>query len=593
MKVSLRVLDGPLAGQEFPFDLREGVEVRIGRDPTACRLVLPPEYETVSRQHCVLRSVLGRVRLRVNKENPVFVSGVQAWDDSVVHDGDELRLGASGPRLAVRMAASTVAGDLRSTVFTLGHLPPEQALQVEAQRTAEQVRGYRRQLWTGAAVLGAAAGIGLFLALEARAETGRLIATTLSAEQRQSVLELVTRAAEPKGDLAGVVRTASPSVYCVIDVQNGSARHIGTGWVLDREAGWIATNSHVAAEFVAGRTFLRSVGRDAEDIPVVAAREHPGYARYERLCEQYAGALNLGAGANSKTVVACDVALLEVDPAHRARLAPALPVLTERELAEVGPGMGVASVGFPAEGLAFNVDRPQSRAHIGHVIAVSDFFLAPASTTGAQLVHTDLPVNGGASGSPVLDERGRVLAIINAGTFTLGMEGRRIPIAGTTYAQRIDLLQEVLHDDPAPQTAREQRWETAFQAMAENAKKDLEQVLTEQFRTTVAGKRTDVRVEVAVRDRADLAWDGVLSRSEFSYRVPEAGHYLFCAMSEDMEDIDAVALLPNGARQIDNAADWYPCIVVEAKKDDAVQFIVLRNADKPVVATILVLRANV
>jgi hypothetical protein len=207
-------------------------------------------------------------------------------------------------------------------------------------------------------------------------------------------------------------------------------------------------------------------------------------------------------------------------------------------------------------------------------------------------VHLDLPVTGGASGSPVLDEQGRVLGIINAGSFTLGMEGRRIPIAGTTYAQRIDLLLELLRDDPAPQAARERAWELAFVAMVDNARKGLEQVLTERFRRSVAVGDETVPVEVVVRQRSDLEWDGRMAKCEFAYEVPKSGRYLFCAMSEDMEDIDAVALLPGGGRGVDNAADWYPCVVLAAEKDDTVNFIVLRNANKPVAATIIVLRAG-
>jgi len=593
MKVTLRVLDGSLAERQFEFDLEEGTEVRIGRDPARCRFVLPPDYPTVSRQHCVLRSVLGRVRLRVNKENPVLVDGAHAWDDSIVRDGSELRLGAEGPRLEVTVRDADAAVGLNSTIFRSGFVPVEQVVQEEAHRTAQELRGHTRKIWFAAIVLGAAAGIGLLLAIEARAETGKLVATTLNAEQRRSVLDMVVRSSLPKADLGEVVRAASPSIYCVIDRDGDRTRPVGTAWVLDREAGWIATNSHVAEEFIAGRTFLRSLGREQEDVPVASSRLHPGYHRYAELCGKYAEALMLGGGASSKTVVACDVALLQVAAEHRARLAADLPVLGGEEFEAIGAGRPCASVGFPAEGLAFNVDRPQSRSHIGHVIAVSDFFLAPSAQATAQLVHTDLPVNGGASGSPVLDDRGRVIGMINAGSFTLGMEGRRIPIAGTTYAQRIDILMELVRDDPAPQAMREQGWETAFLAMAENARKGLEQVLSERFRRAVSTDRGDVKVDVLVRERSQLVWDGTIAKSELAFVAPSSARYLFCAMSEDMEDIDAIALLPDGGRRIDNAVDWYPCVVVDAKKDDKVDFIVLRNVDKQVAATILVLRADV
>ncbi|HEX6812783.1 MAG TPA: trypsin-like peptidase domain-containing protein [Planctomycetota bacterium] len=600
MIVILRVLDGPLSGRDFEFDLQEGAEVRIGRDPARCRLVLPADYASVSRQHCVLRAVLGRVRLQINKENPVFVGSRQGWDDSVVQNGSELRLGANGPRLLMSIRDPDAADGPRSTVVVgRGYVPLEQDMQEQTQRllaqterTAQELRGHRKKIWLTAAVLASAAGIGLWLSIETRQVAGTLMATNFSEEQRASVLELVKRSSRPVPDLGAVVRTATASIYCVMRREGETWRHVGTAWVLDREAGQVATNSHVAAEFAAGRTFLRAQGGESADVPVASVRMHPGYQRYTELCGKYGEALRIEGGSASKTVAACDVALLQVAEEHRAALAPALPVLGSDDLEKVGTGMPCASAGFPAEGLAFNVDRPQSRSHIGHVIAVTDFFMAPSQPASAQLVHTDLPVTGGASGSPVLDQHGRVFGIINAGSFTLGMEGRRIPIAGTTYAQRIDLLGELVLDEVAKQTSRELTWQTAFTAMVANARKGLEQVLIERFRTHVAPDRKDLAVEVAVREHTALAWDGRVCRSEFSYVVPAKARFLFCAMSEDMEDIDAVTLLPDGTRRVDNAPDWYPCVDVVASENDVIRFVVLREVNKPVSVSILVLQAG-
>lgn len=592
MKVSLRVLDGSLAGQEFTFELQDGSEVRIGRDPAKCRMVLPAEYASVSRQHCVLRSVLGRVRLRVNKENPVYIGEAQGWDDSVVKSGSQIRLGPGGPRLLMTVADNETAG-LNSTVLSgAGYVPLEQVVQEESKRTADELRGHRKKVWIAAVAVAGAAGVGILLALDARAATGRLVAATFSEEQRKAVLAYVARPPEPKVDLGAVVRAATPSIYCVVEREEAVSRPVGTAWVLDRDNGLVATNSHVAEEWKDGRTFLRSVGRSGEDIPVASSRLHPGYERFAELCNKYSDALMLGGGASSKTVVACDVALLVVAPEHRARLAPSLPIVDGADLAQVGSGRPCASVGFPAEGLAFNVERPQSRSHIGHVIATSDFFMGPAEIDHAQLVHTDLPVTGGASGSPVLDERGRVLGIINAGSFTFGMEGRRIPIAGTTYAQRIDILQELVRDDLTPQRTREPIWEAAFLAMTANARNGLEQVLMERFRRSVARGGTPPKIDVVARQQASLAWDGTISKSEFAYEAKDPGRYLFCAMSDDMEDIDAVALLPDGGREVDTAPDWYPCIVVAARAKDTIHLTVLRNVDKPVGASIVVMRAE-
>src|SRR5690606_8836927 len=180
---------------------------------------------------------------------------------------------------------------LRTTVLRTGLPPIEQIVQEEAHRTAEELRGHARRIWVAAAVLAGAAGVGLLFALEARAETGQLVAKALSEEQRRSVIDMVVRSTAPRPDLGASVRAAVPSVYCVIDVDEPRARHVGTAWVLDRDQGWLATNSHVAEEFVAGRTFLRALGHESPDVPVASARLHPGYQRYTQLCTEYAEAL--------------------------------------------------------------------------------------------------------------------------------------------------------------------------------------------------------------------------------------------------------------------------------------------------------------
>jgi hypothetical protein len=74
--------------------------------------------------------------------------------------------------------------------------------------------------------------------------------------------------------------------------------------------------------------------------------------------------------------------------------------------------------------------------------------------------------------------------------------------------------------------------------------------------------------------------------------APAKARYLFCAMSEDMEDIDAVALLPDGRRLIDNSPDWYPCLDVPASENEVIRFVVLRQVNKPVSVSIMVLQAG-
>jgi hypothetical protein len=106
-------------------------------------------------------------------------------------------------------------------------------------------------------------------------------------------------------------------------------------------------------------------------------------------------------------------------------------------LRELDSGHRVAFLGFPMENLSgggVDPNHPVATMQSGIVTATTDFWLAKAEFANRKLVQHNLPAVGGASGSPIFDAEGDVVAILSAGniTFTLSTN------TWLAYAQQIE-----------------------------------------------------------------------------------------------------------------------------------------------------------
>ena len=59
MSITIKHLDGPLKGADQTFD-DSYTSVVFGRDPEACQVVYPPDYNVVGKQHFELQTQQGR-----------------------------------------------------------------------------------------------------------------------------------------------------------------------------------------------------------------------------------------------------------------------------------------------------------------------------------------------------------------------------------------------------------------------------------------------------------------------------------------------------------------------------------------------------
>lgn len=291
---------------------------------------------------------------------------------------------------------------------------------------------------------------------------------------------------------------ASESVACVtfavLDPQGKEIckAPVGTCWYLGD--GWFATNAHVVmgllkynveaqrelAEQLAQGWELRWSARfDGED--------GPRLIHFDRTCADFVVPPNaVEKGELLKEVVLpalqatakgvhvhpswlspdlfaiSDAAILKVDDASRAEAEkiPALRLATIEEAEAVRIGQQIHYGGFPMESVMVNAEVPPMFVVSGRIVSMANAQLAPPRNAAeARLLYFDAVSTGGSSGSPILDDQGRVIGINWGGSYVfsdlniLGEDGEgnqvqyvqtvRSP-SGFKYAARVDAIHELL-----------------------------------------------------------------------------------------------------------------------------------------------------
>jgi S1-C subfamily serine protease len=428
--IELRVehVAGPLTGRARTFGVA-ALRITLGTD-SASDIAFPPGTPGVDAEHAALEREAGRYAIRINPTAECLRNGRPAVDGELLENGDELRLGGiNGPVLRIHY---TAAGALAS-------------------------RPTRRlQLILGILLLCVALAAWQWDRHRAR-QSARAMASLL--------LENSTPLEPP--DWAAVLSHVRPSVYAVAAQGNdGSETLLATAWVV--APGLLVTNAHVAEDILEELSqhanvhfVIRSSVAPYAVHRISAVSVHPGYEAFREAWSDYSPRLQNPSGEYSPFDVpgAYDLALLRV--AGDVSLEPPLKLADENTLYALRPGDAIAFVGFPAEQL-LDVDpsRPNPRIQTGTIVSLTTFTRTAAAPADAQLVEDSLPATGGASGSPIVNSRGEVIAVLNGGNILSDQHGGRMPNAAqVNFAQRIDLVRALL--DPAEtfnlKAARE-RW---------------------------------------------------------------------------------------------------------------------------------------
>jgi hypothetical protein len=490
-------------------------QIVFGRESN-CDVVFPPEARMVGSRHGRLyRQESGDYAIEAFGSHYFEVNGYRPEQGQPITGDATIRFGnAKGPMVRVHMVRGARTDGLLSTLT--------QATVTPMSKIAASMKVAVLAL---AAVVVVAIGVGWWMNQQTNA---RMQAFTQQMDDMRAEMS-----AQAKGTLPDTNFLRAAAFAVILEDSEGLSRVVGTAWPL--QAGMLVTNAHVAEVMDSLKPgehlFVRKPG-EARDIAVTGKRVHPGYDAFNDFVDQ---AIATSQGFESLTNGAAmpsayDVGILEVDPV--TDLGKYLAVSDDP--AALTAGTPLAFAGYPVEGTGAQKLAqlsPNPVLQFGRVTALSDYFLFSAEKPNALLIENSLPATGGASGSPIVDGSGKVVAILSGGTVDI-RNGVRSPSAVMlNYAQRADLTKGAIDPASFDLAAAKAEWEKALALFDAH-----EGTIVADARAALEQK-TGGPVDVKEEQQMSLKASGAVTIGPTCYREHEvkvvAGHsYTFVAYGD-------------------------------------------------------------
>jgi S1-C subfamily serine protease len=251
-----------------------------------------------------------------------------------------------------------------------------------------------------------------------------------SVEKVASSVEKLT-----KNEEDSIFSRYSDAVYFV-EIMMDKGATIGTAFAIDKN-GKLGTNAHItfpaANALKAGRKVSVIAQGGKKVYPVVSAVSHPQYINWP------------GGKIRYQTP---DVGVLVVRLPPGELLPKAVELANEEDLHKLRPGAQLCYIGFPGWSNYDSLKRIEPHIYNGGLSRLMTLKEESGDFATTFLLQHDMASMGGASGSPIFNRHGKVVAIHNSGrtVTTSGPQGtfQDIPV-GPKNGMRIDLLNVLLN----------------------------------------------------------------------------------------------------------------------------------------------------
>ncbi len=580
--VRITQISGAGAGQAVEFPVEHN-EILVGRDETWANFVLPKADCLASRRHLLIRRQAdGEWEVVRQPDKYTDINGRPVSSRAKLNDEDEIALGNAkdGPKLRFELLQPS-PGQLERLRSWISDKTTE--LQEKIPSTSELVTQLRRHVVLVAVCLAVAVVGGGFGLVKLFADIDELARITELLAQEEA------QAREQPADWRDWAETLHAAAHVVVAKRGDLEWPVATAWPVSPTR--MITNAHVVDE-LRGREDLKIVVRSPGRVtewPIADMIPHPAHSVFNAFLRQKADRIGTrtpdGGFRHVRLPGAYDLAILELAPGSNA--GPVLRPLLPEEAGNLRVGQRIAFAGYFLRGIEGGERAAEDavpRVHFGEISARTNFFMRLADGDQGRLIHNTIPITGGTSGGPVIDERGRVIAVISSGTVVNvpkpgaageQKEANRVPSAAlVNYAQRADLLHQFLDDLSSFDVAAEQAayWEPELAGFDTFG----EYILT-QFLADVSNR--DTRTFRAVREPVHMEVGRGFEVRKFALDLEAGRGYAIMAFSLSSE---AVQLRLGDAGQEDHTNRGDPArLVFTARASRTVELDVLTSSREP------------
>jgi hypothetical protein len=535
--------------------------ITLGRETTS-DVVFPAGARIVSSTHGRLRKQpSGDYVLESFGDHYFEVNGTPADQNQPLHDGDVIRLGdKKGPAIRVRLAKGPRTDGLLSTLRNAPNLPVHERMRL--------IRKLVAGVAAAVAVVALVTAGALYWIYQRTGDFEKQLATY----QKEMADRARSQIPDPGPLLA--------ATYAVIVKDGGLEPVKGTAWAY--KPGMLVTNAHVAALFKPGTLVVRKPAGGPE-IPVTGVLIHPGYTKFGNFTDEASadGPNGLKAMTAGKAMPSgYDVAILQVDPA--ADISPTLDIADDPG-ASLKPGVALAAAGFPIEGTAAQQLAQlgaDATVQFGFVTSLSDYFLLHTSADHTFLVQHSVPASGGASGSPIIDGSGKVVAILSGGNIAKTEDGRTANAVMINYAQRADLVRGIVDQQNFDLAGEEAHWAEVVPRFNQHKTAVLADAVHSLEQASGATAVEQPPISGSFRSgRAVKA--GPMIYREHQVQVVAGQSYRFVAYGDPHNSLSLVLFRGGEGIQNGYGGRWFPMLDYTADRDETLTLRVVGDGNAP------------